>query len=101
MTDATQRLIEAVQDVLPKVGQPDNVWCMLHASTLQEIVAALAAAQQEAAQGVQESIQDKLDATRYRWLRDCMLPELFLNLDLALDQSMEVAAAPQPPKETQ
>ena len=49
MTDATQRLIDAVQDVLPKVGQPENVWCMLHASTLREIVTALAAARQEAA----------------------------------------------------
>ena len=34
MTDATQRLIEAAQDVLPKVGEPENVWCILHRAVL-------------------------------------------------------------------
>jgi len=41
-----ETLIERIEESLPKVGEPENVWCQLHASDLRVMLAEIRGAQQ-------------------------------------------------------
>lgn len=34
----TAQALEALRDALPKVGEPENVWCTVHASTIRAVI---------------------------------------------------------------
>lgn len=52
-------LIPQLNDALPKVGEPENVWCSVHASTLRDVVAALEVDALSAAQQAQVPVEQQ------------------------------------------